>query len=39
MNNKTEEQFTDVLMVIVIAALFGLVVGSGLGFIANMIFP
>lgn len=39
MNNKTEEQFIDVLMVMTLAALFGLVVGTGLGFLSTLIIP
>ena len=39
MNNKTEEQFTDVLMAMALAALFGLAVGTVLGFVSTLIFP
>ena len=39
MRNKTEEQFTDVLMAMALAAIFGLAVGAGLGFLSTVILP
>ena len=37
--NRVDEQFTDVLIAMALAALFGLAVGTILGFVSTLVLP